>query len=239
MEDARSHIPTLSCTRVAYDGSLPAPLRDADRNTATPRSGYVLNGPGDGLPIALLNDGDAFRFDAWQLTQPEEPATRLDNAVDAAQNSWAGFYLVDAACITDTLMLLAVQYYHPTAKHALYTYDVAQARFTKIADVDPGIPNKDRYFEYQALGPDSAVALYYTGRTRKAAELYHNYFHHFILFGPDSPSGTELMKLGIDTGNATQWAVMEKTLYLHALDGRDAKNPKEGDYSLDLSAVLK
>jgi hypothetical protein len=48
----------------------------------------------------------------------------------------------------------------------------------------------------------------------------------------------EVLKLGIDTGNAKQWLVIGNKLYLRTYDPRTANDPRNASWSLDLSRLL-
>jgi hypothetical protein len=132
-------------------------------------------------------------------------------------------------------VLLSINYYVPRRRDGLFLYDIAQQRFSRLAEVSS---YRNQFFESQRLSPQAAMVLYFTDEKRKSAEIYHNYYNHFHLFTSAHPDGVEVLKLGIDTGNATQWAVSEKKLYLHTRDPRTPEQPREADWSLDLSKLL-
>lgn len=230
----------MTCRKVRIEGSGAGATFVDDADAQTPDTGYIISGMTGRPPVAILNNAD-FRFETWNLAADDRQTVSTQQAfanIHPQQDSWVGFYALDVACMPGNRALVAVAYYNPRVSYALYLYDIAAASFRHLVDVEPDIQDPYRFFEVRRPAADTALVLYYSDRTRKAAELYHNYYHHILLFSPRYADGIEVLRLGIDTGNVTDWTVSDGTLYLRTLDGRDAANPKRGSWSLDLSRVL-
>lgn len=231
----------MNCRKVRIQGSGADATFVDDADVQTPDTGYIISGITGRPPVAIMNHID-FRFETWKLAADDNQSVSAPLPfanIHPQQDSWVGFYALDVACLPGNRALVAVAYYNPRVSYALYVYDIAAASFRHLVDVEADIRNPYRFFEIQRPSADTALVLYYTGRTRKAAELYHNYYHHFMLFSPQHTDGVELLRLGIDTGNVTDWTISDGKLYLQTLDGRDAASPKQGSWSLDLSRVLR
>jgi hypothetical protein len=176
----------------------------------------------------------------WQVSAHAIPKFIAKKPVrlDAAQDSWGGFLAPSVACLPGNRLLLAVVYYAPQVKEALYVYDIASGEFSALGRIAPNTENYDKFFEVQPVSADTALVLYYTGTKRIAPERYYNELNHLRLYSPRYPQGVELLKLGIDDGNVTRWAVVERTLWLHTTDKRDLHKPVERYWSIDLTKVL-
>jgi hypothetical protein len=204
-------------------------------------TGFLIKNDPNDAPLLLANIGaEHSRFELWQVTAdaPHKFAVKRTARLDAAQDSWSGFLAPSVACLPGNRLLLAVTYYAPQVKEALYVYDLARNEFYSLGRVAPNTDDYDKFFEVQAVSADTAVVLYYTGTKRIAAEKYYNEFNHLRLYSPRYPQGVELLKLGVDDGNVTRWAIADRILFLQTIDKRDAKKPIERMWSLDLSKVL-
>jgi hypothetical protein len=159
--------------------------------------------------------------------------------IAADQQSWAGFHVTHAAPLPGDRVLLSVTRYTPRPSPALFVFDAGRNEFSFFADADPDIRDPSRLFYARAISPDAVVAVHFSGRTRKAAEIYYNRFNHLALFTPRYPAGIEVLKLGIDDGNVEAWTVRDRTLHLHTRDGRDPQRVRDRYWSLDLSQFLE
>jgi hypothetical protein len=230
-----------TCRRVRITGTPPAATLTDDSTAETPERGFVVEGMGGRPPFVFLNRADTTRIEIWNLSPapgrgPRELEATLIPPADQA--AVAGAFVVDAACLPNHRVLLAVHRYDPRPKPVLYLYDATGRAVTKLADADPDGMDLYRFFRWLPAGPDAALVLYFSGRTRQSAEIYHNFYNHVLLFTPAHPQGLEILKLGIDDGNVREWALADRTLYLKTLDNRDPRKLHEATWTLDLSKLL-
>lgn len=230
----------MSCEKVIAEGQPPSTtFRKADYGE-TYESGFLISNIPDRPPLVFQNT-DALRFDVWDLVSDSDLRISRKHegpSLHSEQDSWVGYFVLDAGCLLPDRILIAVRYDDPTAEFSLYTYDISGESFQHIADVGPEFHDPHRYFWIQQLDSDRAMVLFYSNPVREAAEIYHNYYNHFMLFERGKPSGTELLKLGIDTGNVEDWIVEDSLLFIRTIDQRGHSEPRRGQWSLDLSKVL-
>ncbi len=227
------------CIKVRIEGVPPDARLIDDPVAQIPRAGFIVRGI-NGEELALLNDPEAFSFDIWRLSYDRKnPTTKVKTGkISEDQSAWVGFHVTGATSLPGKLVLLSVNRYTPRQSPALFLFDVRNSTYKFLASVDPDIRNPLRYFDTRVISPSATMAVFYSGRTRLAAEIYYNRYNHLMLFTKQYPYGIEVMKLGIDTGNVQDWYVRNRTLYLYSLDGRDNNNAREGYWALDLSQLL-
>jgi len=204
-------------------------------------SAYLVDGPGGQPPLAVVNiSGARAHIEIWELKSAGKPVFARSRPVrlDPEQDSWTSFLLSDVARLPGNRLLLAVFYYAPQVKQALFVYDVAAGSYTKIANVVPYADNRQKFFEAQWVAPDTALVSYYTGRTRIAPEIYYNTPTHLRLFSPRYPQGIELLQLAAADGSVARWSVLDKTLWLESRDTRKPREPKTFAWSLSLENLL-
>lgn len=155
------------------------------------------------------------------------------------QGKWLNYLVLDAACLPDNRLLLAIGYYNPRPAHALVVFDPASAAYSHLRNVEANAQNREKYFEYRPLSAASGLALFYTDMKRESAEIYHNYQNHFLLFSPDFVDGLEVLNIGIDVGNVKHWQVIDKVLFMETFDSRGHQEPRRGFWSLDLSKLIR
>jgi hypothetical protein len=230
-----------SCTKYAVRGTPPqVTLEDGkDLPASEPAIGFVIS-DGRAPAVLLMNRPDNLpdaSIELWQLASAQDlPLTRkLPMQLAPDEASWRARFLDDALCLPNGRVLVSINYYVPRRRDGLFLYDIGQQRVSRLAEVSA---YRSKYFESQLLNADSAMVLYFSDEKRKAAEIYHNYYNHFHLFTSAHPDGLEVLKLGIDIGNATQWAVIDKKLYLRTRDPRNPDDLREASWSLDLSKLL-
>lgn len=232
---------SATCTKYAVRGKPPqVVLEDGTDLPATePAIGFVIS-DGPDRAVLLMNlpdDVPDASIALWQLASAQDLrlTRKVPMQLDPEEASWRARFLDDALCLPNGRVLVAVNYYAPRRRDGLFIYDIGQQRFSRLAEVSS---YRSKLFESQLSGKDSAMVLYFTDERRKSAEIYHNYYNHFQLFTPAHPDGIEVLKLGIDIGNATQWAVAGRQLYLRTRDPRTPENPREAYWSLDLSQLM-
>jgi len=229
-----------TCKRTALDGVPPqATFRGADVPGQT-SAAYVVE-RGGSPPLALVNvRGGNSHIEAWELSSTDKPTfvRQRTMRLDPEQSSWVGYLLSDVACLPENRVLLAVFYYAPQVKQALFVNDIARDTISKIANVAPDPVNRDKFFEAQNVAPEATIVLYYTGSTRTSPEVYYNAFNHLVLFDARHPDGLEVLKLAAADGAIERWHVADKTLWLQAADKRDPRRTTQFVWSLDLSKVL-
>jgi hypothetical protein len=227
-----------SCRKVAVAGEPPKaallPASQLEGNSL----GFVVEQAGR-APLAIINvQGPQPRFELWELSADASRLVAQKTAtVDPAQSSWHGFLTPQVGCLPHGKLLVAVTHYAPQVKEALYTYDLDSGMFSPIGRVAPNVADYDKFFEIQTVAEDSALVLYYTGRTRIAPERYYNAFNPVRLYSPRFPEGEDILKLGSERGNVVRFALVDKHLWLETTDYRDLGKPAK-IWSLDLSKVL-
>lgn len=238
--DAPRAVTGATCSKVRVDGAPPSATFTAGGAVEASHTGYIVRGLANRAPFLIVNNSTESRFELWNLDAGSPPRI-LDlqplPALQADQAEWLQYFVFDAACLTSSQLLLAVGYFDPRRKNALYLLHGESGGFQLISEVDSDTRDLGKFFEIRPVSPDTALALYYTRRTRQSAEIYHNYFNHLMLFSPAHPQGMEIATIGIDVGNVRRWDVADGTLYLHTVDARN-KRPKERNFSLDLSPLF-
>ena len=235
---------TAACTprKLALDGVPPqASLLDQPIVGQT-TSAYLIESSGGGVPLAFvnINIGRA-NIELWELSPGEKPAFARQRAVrlDSEQDSWAGYLLNDVACLPGNRWLLAVFYYAPHVKQALFMYDGSSDSYTRITNVVPHARDHQRFFDAQLVAPDATIVQYYTNRIRLAPEVYYTTPSHLRLFTPRYPQGIEIVQLSAADGSVERWTVIDETLWLETKDWRERHQPKDFIWSLNLQRVLE
>jgi hypothetical protein len=227
-----------NCLKAKLQGAAPLALTIEEGYIEPSQSAFVWNSVS---PIALINNQANARFDVWELESIDslKPVKKVPtNELSSRSKNWIHYSVVDVACLPEQQLLVAVNYYDPRSKIALYLYDIANQSFSIYSEADTNAQNLDKYFEQKNLNSGESVIVYYSETKRKSAEIYHNYYNNIVLFSDKYPQGIEILKLGIDDGNVEKWQVTDKKLLLHTIDNRDHKDPKSYFWSLDLSKVL-
>jgi hypothetical protein len=230
---------TSSCQKVKVQGQPPRTLSPADNSTETYEAGFIVESElGD---IALINNPDEFRFDLWSLASDDKLALDqkiLTKPLSPEADNWVNYSVANVACLPNNKLLLAVNYYDPRPKIALYLYDLSDKTFTFFAHAEANAQDLYKYFEQKSLSNTESMIVYYSDTKRKSAEIYHNYYNHIVLFNDQFPEGIELVKLGIDNGNIIDWQLNHNKLQLHTRDNREHKSPHIRYLSLDISKML-
>lgn len=224
--------------KVKVQGEAPITLSKNHGYMEISQSAFVSH---SASPIALINNPKSARFDVWELDsiQSLKPVKKVTtNELSEESKSWINYSVVDMACLPKQQLLVAVNYYDPRSKIALYLYDVPNKHFSIYSEADTNAQNLDKYFEQKDLESGESIIMYYSDTKRKSAEIYHNYFNNIVLFSDNFPQGIEILKLSIDDGNIEDWQVTDKKLLLHTVDNRDHKDPKTYFWSLDLSNLM-
>ncbi len=231
-----------TCTKMLVSSAAPGTVLTEDANAGTQFSAFMIDGSIDGQPLAIVNDTEQSRFDVWTLDSAENPrlVSRIETqALSEEQDSWAAYFVINAACLPDGRVILTVNYLHGGSNVVLYLFDPKNRVYEFYSTVDKSVGTFNQYFEFRALSAKSAMLIYYTDRTRAKAEIYYNKYNHLVLFTPDHPGGVEVVKLGIDTGNVLDWAVLDQTLYLNTRDNRVSDQQESGYWSLNLSNIFE
>lgn len=234
----QTEMQTPKALKVKVQGETSITLSKNHDYIDTTQSAFVCQ---TGSPIALVNNQQSARFDVWELDSIDslKPLKKVvTNALSSESNSWINFSVVDVACLPEQQLLVAVNYYDPRSKIALYLYDVPKKHFSIFSEAETNAQNLEQYFTQKNLINGESIIIYYSDTKRKSAEIYHNYFNNIVLFSDNHPQGIEILKLSIDDGNVEDWQVKDKKLLLHTVDNRDHKDPKTYYWSLDLSKVL-
>ncbi len=240
---------TMRCQKVRVEGKQV--LLDYDtEGMHVGNTGYLIEGKDIQNPLIFIRNSDNAQekdiyFELWSVETHKNYI--LKNRLTFEQfhpapnpKTFTAIKVIDIACLPDRQLLVAIAYRNPVSKIALYRFDIDKLSFALISDM-VSHNRQSEHFELKQLDSENALVLFYSGRTRQAAELYFNYFNHIILFAPAYPEGIEILKLGIDIGNVKEWIVVDKRLVLKTRDGRDSTRDKEaiiGYWSLDLSHLL-
>ena len=230
----------MSCTKVIAEGEPPALNFIARGDGEIYESGFLIGGLEGSAPFVFQNSPDP-GFDVWQLVSDNDwsIARRLHvPQLGESQDEWVDFFALDAGCLLPGRVLLSIRYDDPTAEYALYLYDIEAQSYARVADASPEFQDPHRYFWIRRLGEDRALVLFYSGRTREAPEIYHNYYNHIMLFDRSNPGGRMLLTLGIDTGNVEDWVVVDETIYIKTVDHRGHGAPRRETWSLNISGAL-
>lgn len=203
---------------------------------------FVVEGAAGQPPLALVNiSGTGAHIELWELgsTEKHNFVRRREVRLDPAQNSWAAFLLSGVARLPGNRLLLAVFYYAPQVKEALFLYDIAADSYTKLANVVPfDTLDQQKFFEARQVAPGTVIVQYYSANIRLAPEVYYNTPSHLRLYSLHHPQGMEILRFGADDGGIEQWTVVDSTLWVHTKDPRDGDNPQEFTWSLNLQGVL-
>lgn len=233
--------PAVTCAQRAVRGIPPQASLVDEAVPGVTTTAYVIDATSAHPPLALVNiSGAAARVELWELSPDTAPTFVRQRSVrlDPEQDQWASFLLADVACMPGGRLLLAVFYYAPQVKQALFLYDIATDSYTKIAGVVPFADNRRQFFDLQFTAPDQALLLYYTAATRIAPEVYYNAPAHLRVFTSQQPHGREVLKLGAADGTVERWAIIDRTVWLQTQDFRERKQPKAFIWSLDLRSLL-
>lgn len=228
--------------QLALDG-VPPQASLLDRSIAgQTTTAYVIEGSAGHPPLALVNiSGAQAHIELWELVAGEKPVFARQRAVrlDSAQDSWSAFLLADVASLPSNRLLVAVFYYAPQVKQALFEYDIAADSFTKIANVTPhNTLDQQKFFAAQLVAPETVIVQYYTSSIRLAPEVYYNTPSHLRLFSPRYPQGLEILQLAAADGGIERWTVIDKMLWIQSRDPRERGKPADFVWSLNLEKVL-
>jgi hypothetical protein len=203
---------------------------------------YIVEGSPKRARLALvtINVGRP-HVELWELGATDEFvfASQRTVRLDPNEDSWAGFLLSGVAALPGERLLLAITYYAPHVKHALFVYDMSSGSCTKLSNVVPDIRNPSTLFEAQRVAPETVMVKYHSDRVRLAPEVYYNVPSHLRLYGPHCPEGLELVRLSAADGSVRRFSVVNDTLWLDAWDIRERGNPQALVWSLNLQKVLK
>jgi len=236
-------LPTPAYNRCKPVGVFGDPPNATFRPTAIDgesSTGFLVAANGSRPPLALVNRlTDRPAFEIWQM-QPGNPqafAKQLPFSLAQEQSTWHSFGLVEAASLPGDQMLLGVSHRAPVPRQTLFLYDLAAQRFKSLGPVELD-SNKGppfRIFETWPVAANAALVLFHTDELRLKAEVYVKKYDHLVLFSDRYPRGLEVLKLGLDDGNARRWAMNGNTLWLDTVDPRTNASFV---WSLDLSKVI-
>lgn len=242
-------VPTdnTGCTTARVDGTPPAAhFVDANFNERQTRDAFRVPSR-DGLPpLAIVNGGEVARPRFWELASDAADAAfvrEIPVQLDPAEKSWIYASAVNVGCLPRPLLALGLTYASPSTgrpAQAIMVYDRKTHQARKISDaVYDGLSDShNNLLATLAAGSESSLLLFCTDELRLRAEVYARKHDHIMVFSPKHPQGIEVLTLGLDDGNVTDWRIVDKTLWLHTLDRRNDKQPEGMIWSLDLSSVL-
>lgn len=205
-------------------------------------TGYVITGMNT-EPFVIANlfvhEDQAQRVRIWRLAADgSRPTETLSTEQPISPSTMS--IITQVECLSPSRLLVGVSYHvNNVQREALCVLDSNGFSFRKIADVTFTPPDLRNFFSIRRLNADTSLVLYYSDRRRQSMDVYHNYYNHIRLMSPDNPSGVELLKLGIDTGNIQDWAFSDGIVYLKTIDTRPEGPPREGLWSLDITNAIQ
>lgn len=231
------------CTAQRVAGIPPQAKFVADDFDGDTRTGFRIASRAGVPPLGIVNvGGQVRRPEFWELKSDAEPAFVHKRAVqlDPRQDSWASARVFQIACLPGRQLAVGLVYAEARPTQTLLAYDTAGNTFRKVAEIvyDSSSGSPASLFDTLPAGPEATLLVYHTGEIRLKAEVYVREHDHVLVFSPKHPQGLEVLALGLDDGNVARWALSGKTLWLETQDRRDAKQPRQFFWSLDLSAVL-
>lgn len=228
--------------RLALDGVPPQASLLEQPIAGQTTTAFLVEGARGHPPLALVNiSGAQAHIELWELGTDDKPVFlhKRNVRLDPAQESWNAHLLADVAYLPAGRLLVAVFYYAPQVKQALFLYDIGADSFTRIATVTPyNTIDQEKFFEAQRVAPEAVMVQYFTGSIRLAPEVYYNTPSHLRLFTPQHPQGLDVLQIGAADGGIERWAVIDKTLWIKSRDPRERGRPKDFVWSLNLEKVL-
>ena len=224
-----------------YSGESPNIVLAEGRPVSISNAAYVAM-PEDpkAKPVAFINIEPQMTFETWELNNGLSLNTLVDTSnIHPDQAKWYHRMARNINLLPGgDRLLFIISYSDPIRKTALYTYSTSNNKFHFINNNVRDNIQIDQYYKLYPISKDSIIAVYYSGRTRQAAEFYHNYYNHLLLFSPDYPDGLEFLKLGIDDGNVETLLLKDDVLYLETWDIREHGHPKQRFFSINLRTLL-
>ena len=232
------------CSQMPVSGQPPALQRAEQVVPGQTQQSWRIDGQAGQPPLLLLNRRDGgVRLELWELADGTalQPLRPRNAPIDSEQSRWTSHRAQEVRCLPQQLVLVALYYARPAARHGLYLYDVRANAFRRLAErIEPdpfaGLPQ--RFVDVLPAARDTAIVLFHTDPERLAAEVYVNRHDHLVLFSPRYPQGLALLTLGVDKGNIRRWALNGTVLHLEAVDPRERSRPVTYMWSLDLARVL-
>lgn len=234
-----------ACTEARVDGTPPAARFVAPDFTGSTHGAFrVASRPGLS-PLAIVNGASEVQQPQfWELGSDTEPTfvRNIPVQLDPAQGSWITASAVNVGCLPGSLLALGLAYADSKGRplQSIVVYDRQTHQIRKLSDAtyDGLSGTVENLLATRAVGAERTLLLYSTDQLRLRAEVYARKYDHILVFSPRHPQGIEILKLGLDDGNVTDWVVIDKTLWLHTYDRRNDKQPDGMEWSLDLSSVL-
>ena len=162
-----------SCTKVKIQGAPPFALSKEDGYIETSQSAFLWDSAS--MPLALINNQEESRFDVWELESINslKPVRKVStNPLSSLSKNWISYSVVDVACVPEQRLLVAVNYYDPRPKIALYLYDTSNQNFRPFSEADKNALDLDKYFEQKDLNSGESIIIYYSQTKRKSAMLW-------------------------------------------------------------------
>lgn len=237
------------CNEARVDGVPPAArFVPADFAGATLQAFRIASRPGL-APLSIINtEGDVRRPQVWELQSDTDPTfvRQVPVQFDPAEKTWIFAKAVDVGCLPGPMVALGIAYATARPSQYVAVYDRKTHQLRKLGDAvykgysvhDAPTDSPDNLFEMLDPGHDQSLLLYHADALRVRAEVYVRKYDHILVFSPRYPQGLEILKLGLDDGNVVDWAMIDKTLWLHTQDRRNDKQTDGMVWSLDLSSVL-
>jgi hypothetical protein len=235
-----------SCAKYRAEGVTPNVTFTRDDQAPHFDLAYLVNDAAGRVPLAIFHDKEADSFAFWELVGSASLTLSKKLPVTMyPQPTWSRPRprVTNVACLPERRLLISVDYMDPGAKTGLFLYDIQKATLQLNTEVvgyrDNTLdPSNAVYFEVRTISQSEAIAFYATDRRRHSADVYYNYYNHFMYFSPKYPNGVELLELGIDLGNVRKWEIAGQFLYMEIDDPRNKQNSGHSKWMLDLSAIV-
>lgn len=238
-----------ACIAARVDGTPPDARFVSPDFTGVTHDAFRVAGRPGLAPLAIVNGAsETRRPQFWELASDSTPTfvRNIPVQLDPAQNSWITASAVNVGCLPGPMLALGIAYAVARPSQFVAIYDrnshqvrrLAEATYKGYSVYDAPTSSPDSLFDMLDAGHDRNLLLYHTDALRLRAEVYVRKYDHVMVFSPRHPQGLEVLKLGLDDGNVVDWAMVDKTLWLHTYDRRNDKQPDGMVWSLDLSSVL-
>jgi hypothetical protein len=231
---------TPACRLAHFRGDPPSVEWVPEPQSGETTQAFILPAADGTLPVAIVARGEMPQVQVWELSDDPSPRflKALPAMLDPAQSSWVSSYPVAVACLPAGRAAVAVAYFAPGRKDALYVYESAANTFTSLGRIERDVSGGPPHTSFEALqaGPDAVLIAWHTGAIRLGPDNFAYQHDHIMLFSPRYPNGLEVLTLAVNDGNLRGWRMDGETLWLQTLDKR--KKPREFIWSLDLGRLL-
>jgi hypothetical protein len=224
---------------VSADAPPPGGTLAAERREDPPVDVFVVDATAGRPAVALVNTyGDKRSAGFWEIDGKRFGKARSAN-FDPAQSKWLMWASTAVASLPAGRVMFHLKHHAPSAKNAVFLYDIAADRIQRLGDAMPDWPRglPYQFFDILQVRPDVALVRYSSEEERIGPQHYVNHFEHLMLFSPRHPDGLEIVTLGLDDGHVRRWGMVGNRLWLETADDR-TREVSRLIWSVDLTPVL-